>query len=391
MSKAVSRRDLVRAMGTGAALICAPALVRSAGASEPLKIAVFNPESGPGALFGPAGHDAAILGADAVNAQGGILGRRVEVIFSDAGVSPAEATKSVTRLLLSEKVDLIIGAHDGAVRHGLEAAIRGRVPYIFTPVHEGGDCTASTFYLGETPEQQIGSALPKLIEIARGKSFYLIGNDYVWPHTTNARAKELIAKLGGTVVSEDYYPLGAANSFTTSVQKIKSAAPAIVLQTLVGGDNVNFNRTFADFGLSDSMVRLSCLLEENTLAGIGKDAANNLYSCLDYFSSIDSPANKTFLEALKAKAAGKPPIQGSISEGLYSGFIMAAAVAAKAGSVDAATFSKAAEQVSFDTPGGPLTVSHRHTDKTMYLARCDGGVFTVVETFANVKTGQTCS
>ena len=304
---------------------------------------------------------------------------------------PAEAAKTAVRLLLSQKVDMIFGSHDSAVRQALEATIKGRVPYIYTPVYEGGDCAAHTFYLGETPEQQIAPSLPKLADFAGGKTFYLIGNDYVWPRTTNARAKEVIAKLGGKVVGEEYYPLGAPNKFDSSIQKIKSAGPAIVLQTLVGGDNVNFNRTFADFGLAGKMLRLSCLLEENTLAGIGKDASANLYSCLGYFSAIDTPENKAFLAAQKMKFGDKAPVQGSISIGLYDAFTMAKAVAAKAGSLDAAKFTAAADGVKFDTPSGMMTIHHRHTTKTMYLAKCEGTAFKVVETFNEVPTRQTCS
>ena len=50
-----------------------------------------------------------------------------------------------------------------------------------------------------------------------------------------------------------------------------------MLITLVGADNVNFNRTFAGFGLDKDIARLSLLLEENTLLGIGAESSNNLY------------------------------------------------------------------------------------------------------------------
>jgi urea transport system substrate-binding protein len=386
-----NRRDVLRTAGLGLAAASLPLTLRQSWAAEPLKVAVFVPDSGPAALFGPACHAAASIGAEAVNNGGGILGRKVEIIFADAGVPPAEAAKTAVRLLLSQKVDLIFGSHDSAVRQALEATIKGKVPYIYTPVYEGGDCAAHTFYLGETPEQQIAPSLPKLVEIAGGKTVYLIGNDYVWPHVTNKRAKEMIAKLGGKIVGEEYYPLGAPNKFESSIQKIKSAKPAIVLQTLVGGDNVNFNRTFADFGLAKSMLRMSCLLEENTLAGIGKDASANLYSCLGYFSAIDTPENKAFLAAQKKMYGDKAPVQNAISKGLYDAFSMAHKVAAKAKSVDAGKFTAAADGVRFDTPSGEMTIHHRHTTKNMYLARCEGTAFKIVETFKEVPTQQTCS
>jgi ABC-type branched-subunit amino acid transport system substrate-binding protein len=385
-----SRRNLLRAAGAGALVIGAPALIRPSRAADALKIGVLVADSGPAALFGPAQRAASELGAATINAKGGILGRQVEIIFADAGAPPAETAKSVVKLMLSDKIEMLFGSHDSAVRQGVENAVKGRIPYVYTPVFEGDDCASNVYFLGETPEQQLAKSLPKIADIAHGKTFYLVGDDYVWARTTNEKAKKYIAELGGTVVAEDYYPFGAPNKFESSVTKIKSVKPAIVLETLVGGDNVNFNRTFADFGLSDDVVRLSCLLEENTLAGIGKDASKNLYSSLGYFADSDTPENKAFIGELTKKYGDKAPQQCTISKGLYDAFVFSAAVAAKAKSLDAKAFAAASEGLTFDTPSGAMTVKHRHTDKNIFLAKCEGTKFSVVETFKSVPTQQAC-
>lgn len=393
MSKVMnfSRRSFLQTAAVGGiSVFGASGIIRSAAAADKLKVGVFVADSGPAALFGPAQRAAAEIGAAEVNAAGGILGRQVEIVFADGGASPAEAAKSAVRLLLSEKVELVCGSHDSAVRQALENAIKGRVPYVYTPVFEGKDCSGNVYMLGETPSQQLENSLAKLAEIAKGKAFYLIGNDYVWPRTTNDQAKQFITKLGGTVVGEEYYPLGAPNKFDSSMTKIKAAKPSIVLATLVGGDNVNFNRGFSDFGLSDGIVRMSCLLEENTLAGIGKDASRNLYSSLAYFADLDLPENKKFLAAQSQKYGDKAPQQSTISKGLYDAFVFAAAASAKAKSLDPAAFGQAAEGVTVSTPSGAITVKGRYCEKNMYLAQCDGTKFKVVETFKNVAAGQTC-
>jgi ABC-type branched-subunit amino acid transport system substrate-binding protein len=175
------------------------------------------------------------------------------------------------------------------------------------------------------------------------------------------------------------------------VTKIKGMKPAIVLETLVGGDNVNFNRTFADFNLSDDILRLSCLLEENTLMGIGKDASRNLYSSLGYFADVDLPQNKVFIGEINKKYGDKAPQQCTISKGLYDAFIFSAAVTAKSKSLAAKEFAAATEGISFDTPSGPMTMSKRHTTKNIYLSRCDGTKFTIVDTFTAVPTQQNCN
>jgi ABC-type branched-subunit amino acid transport system substrate-binding protein len=393
MSKSlpVNRRRFLQATGLGLFTAAVPALIKPAFAADKLKIGVFVSDSGPAALFGPAQRAAAELGVAAVNAAGGILGREVEILFADGGASPAEAAKSGVRLLLNDKVEMIFGSHDSAVRQAVENAVKGRVPYIYTPVFEGKDCSSSVFFLGETPLQQLEGSLAKLSEVAGGKTFYLIGNDYVWPRTTNEQSKQLIGKIGGSVVGEEYYPLGAPNKFDSSVAKIKSVKPAIVLQTLVGGDNVNFNRSFADFELADNVIRLSCLLEENTLAGIGKDASKNLYSSLAYFADLDGAENQKFIAAQKAKYGEKAPQQSTISKGLYDAFVFAATAAQKGKSIAPAAFATAAEGASFSTPSGTLTIRGRYADKNIYLAKCEGTQFKVVSTFEHAWAGQTCA
>jgi urea transport system substrate-binding protein len=387
----LSRRGLLRAAGAGALAIGAPSIIRPAAAADTMKIGVLVADSGPAALFGPAQRAAAELGAATVNAKGGILGRQVEIVFADAGVPPAEVAKSTVKLLLSDKVEMIFGSHDSAVRQALENVIKGKVPYIYTPVYEGDDCSPNVYFLGELPEQQLAKSLPKLVEIAKGKTFYLVGDDYVWPRTTNEKAKKYIEQLGGTVVAEEYYPFGAPNKFESTVTKIKSMKPAIVLQTLVGGDNVNFNRTFADFNLSDDILRMSCLLEENTLMGIGKDASKNLYSSLGYFADLDLPQNKAFIGEMSKKYGDKAPQQCTISKGLYDAFIFAGAVTAKSKSLAAKEFAAAAEGISYDTPSGPMTMTKRHTTKNIFLATCEGTKFKVVESFTAVPMQQACT
>jgi urea transport system substrate-binding protein len=164
-----------------------------------------------------------------------------------------------------------------------------------------------------------------------------------------------------------------------------------VLQTLVGGDNVNFNRTFADFNLSDDILRMSCLLEENTLMGIGKDASKNLYSSLGYFADLDLPQNKAFIGELSKKDGDKAPQQCTISKGLYDAFIFAGAVTAKSKSLAAKEFAAAAEGISYDTPSGPMTMTKRHTTKNIFLSTCEGTKFKVVESFTAVPMQQACT
>lgn len=385
------RRTILRSAGGLAALAAAPAFVGHAAAAEKdFKIGLFVPLSGPASLFGPTDRACAELAADQINAAGGIRGRKVVVIPADAGGPPAETAKSAVRLMLDEKVDLFVGSHDSASREALISTIRGKVPYVYATVQEGGDCSYNVYYLGVTPDQQAGPAIRWLSEQRKAKSFFIVGDDYVWPRKTNERAKKYIAQYGGNVIAEEYVPYGAPNKFEEMVTRIKSARPDAVLITLVGADNVSFNRTFAGFGLDRDIPRLALLLEENTLHGIGADASRNLYSCMDYFANLRNAANEKFRKAYFSKFGDKATQLSTMGADCYAGLHFASALFTATPESDAKALMKASEGLRFETAAGMATMHGRQVDKAMYLAECRGTEFEVLESFDNVSSGTAC-
>jgi urea transport system substrate-binding protein len=379
----LTRRTLLGATAGGVAFGALPGLIRPAAAADEFKIGLFIALSGPASLFGPTQKASAELATEEINKAGGILGRQIKLIPTDAGGPPAESTKSAIRLMLEEKVDMLVGSHDSATREALVATIKGKVPYIYTPVYEGSECAFNTYVIADTPEQQIRPSVAYMMKDRGAKSVYLIGDDYVWP-------RKYIADNGGKVVAEEYVPFGAPNKFEEIVTRIKSAKPDMVLITLVGADNVNFNRTFAGFGLDKDIARLSLLLEENTLLGIGPDASNNLFSSMSYYANAPGEANKKFKAAYFAKFGDKAPQLGLIGADCYGGVYCAHALATKAGGTDAKKCMAASEGLSFPTAAGTVVMRGRHVDKTMYLATCKGTEFDIIKTFADVKSGDEC-
>ncbi len=385
-----TRRTLLGAAAAGAAFGTLPGLIRPAAAAGEFKIGLFAALSGPASLFGPTQKACAELATEEINKAGGILGRQIKLIPTDAGGPPAESTKSAIRLMLEENVDMFVGSHDSATREALVATIKGKVPYIYTPTYEGGECAFNTYVIADTPEQQIRPSVAYMMKERGAKSVYLIGDDYVWPRKCNEHAKRYVAENGGSVVAEEYVPFGAPNKFEEIVTRIKSAKPDMVLITLVGADNVNFNRTFAGFGLDKNIARLSLLLEENTLLGIGPDSSSNLFSSLSYYANAPGEANKKFKAAYFAKFGDKAPQLGLIGADCYGGIYCAHALATKAGGTDAKKCMAASEGLTFPTAAGQVTMRGRHVDKTMFLATCKGTEFDIIKTFADVKSGDEC-
>ena len=90
--------------------------IATTAAQADIRIGVLVPDSGPAGLFGPSARNSAILAANEINANGGINGEPIELVFADVGVPPAEAAQAALRLWRGEGVQAFVGMHDSAVR-----------------------------------------------------------------------------------------------------------------------------------------------------------------------------------------------------------------------------------------------------------------------------------
>lgn len=381
----MQRRHFLHCAAAAAAFGALP-VARAAGTT---KIAVMIPQSGPAGLFGPSAKACAELAAETINARGGLLGNRIELLFGDAGLAPAEASQTALRLWKGSGAAAVVGMHDSAVRGALVGLFRGQVPYFYTPVYEGGECARGTYMNGETPQQQLEPVIPWIAAKHKPTRWYMIGNDYIWGRNTNAAARGYIEKTGASVVGDEYLPFTVDN-FDASLARIRDSGADAVLVSLVGGASVGFNKSFASFGLADRALRLGTLIEENTLAGIGLANAKNLYSSAGYFANIDTPAAREFAAAYTQRFGPQAPALNGLAESTYEGFLMMEAIAAKAGALSVDKMDAAAEGASYAGPRGQVTMRARHVEQDIYLADVDANGFRVVHTFPRVASGQTC-
>src|SRR5512137_1944919 len=80
-------------------------------AAEPIKIGSMNALSGPFGVLGVDQSKAAKLAVDHINKDGGILGRKVEILIRDDETSPATAARVGRKLILEDKVNFIVGVN----------------------------------------------------------------------------------------------------------------------------------------------------------------------------------------------------------------------------------------------------------------------------------------
>src|ERR1051326_3522520 len=109
-----------------------PGTTRAARGRDVLAMARVIPLQGPAGIFGPSCESCAALAAQEINAEGGVLGRELNLVPVDGGPSPAEVATEVDALVSAGAVQAVTGWHISAFREAVAPRIRGRVPYAYT-------------------------------------------------------------------------------------------------------------------------------------------------------------------------------------------------------------------------------------------------------------------
>jgi urea transport system substrate-binding protein len=356
-----------------------PGSSRRRGAHSKLRIGNFLTFSGSPGIWGPTSTNSVVLAIDEINRRGGILGRELELSIYESGGPLEDVVRRAEQAIAFDEVDLIMGSHISAVRVALRKVTRNRIPYIYTPVYEGGEHTPGVMAIGETPRWQSRPAIHWLADVKKASRWYLIGSDYVWPWQSHRAVKKYITEAGGRVVGEEFVPVGEDNH-EPHLARIKAARPDVVLISLIGTDSITFNRAFGECGLAATTLRLAGAMDETVLLGIGADSTDNLYCASGYFNCVGSRANDDFLIRYRAMFGPHAPPIGSVGQSNYEGLRFLEAAANQAGSLSMRPLLSAARNVVYAGARGPITIRNGRAEMPMYLAEADGLDFRVIKT-----------
>jgi len=232
--------------------------------------------------------------------------------------------------------------------------------------YEGLEQSKNVIYTGQEATQQIIAGLDWIAKEKGAKTFYLIGSDYIWPRTSMKIARKHIEEhLGGTVVGEEYKPLGNTQ-FGSTINKIRLKKPDVIYAAVVGGSNVAWFKQLKAAGItSKKQTLLTISVTEDEVLGIGGENLEGFYSAMKYFQSMDTPENKKFVAEFK-KMWGKDSVIGDVTQAAYEGPWLWKAAVEKAGSFDTDKVVKAEEsgEITFDAPEGMVYLMPNHHLKT---------------------------
>jgi urea transport system substrate-binding protein len=375
----LTKREL---LGATAALTTAALLPSASLAAGSIKVGSILDTSGIFDAYGKPMDMAARLAIDEINAKGGLLGRQVEIVAYDTQSDMALYSQYGQQLTRQDKVDVVHGGILSASREAIRQTMRKtKTPYFYNVLYEGGVCDRNIFINGVTPAQQVEALVPYAMKQA-GKKVYILAADYNYGQITARWIQKFVADNGGETVGVDFFPLDVAD-FGSTIAKIQTAAPDLVIAPLVGGAHLSFFRQWAASGMKGRIPLAS------TTLGVGNEhkvltaeEGDGIMVAYNYSQELDTPVNNAF-KAKWAAAYGDSNAIHELAVSNYQGVMTWAEGVRQAGSVERGPLTKALESgLSIQGPAGKVTVDPKthHAVLDVHLMEFENQGMKLIET-----------
>ena len=309
----MTRRTILKGLagaGGAAAATGFPFVNRLALGQQPLKLGALYPFTGPMALEAQEMLAASQIAVEDVNADGGVMGRKVELVTRDSEFKPEVTKRKATELLDVEKAPFLVGALVGFEGIALsEVGCKNEVVVAFFGQNfltvKGKMCKYQ-FGNNLTPYQTAASAARFAAEQKMGKKWHMLANNYSWPQMFE-RAYSIVAKqVGAEWTGVTWAPLGTRD-FLPFLPKVAAAKADVVFITTWAADQVACAKQVQEFGLARQAQVIHSITELTFAEAAGKGVYENFYTGMPWYWHLKDqyPAAKRYYDrhfALRKRA-----------------------------------------------------------------------------------------
>jgi branched-chain amino acid transport system substrate-binding protein len=306
--KGLTRRAILKGSAGAAALatIGAPAIVRAQ--SDVIRVGHLTPRTG---FLGPFGEYAvmgATLATEEINAAGGVLGRKVEMIAEDS-VNPSTASTKADRMIGRDNVIAIVGEISSASGLAIsQVAQREKRLFIQTGCNSdelrGKACNRYMFHIEGANTMYINAVGESLKRegMVQGKKWFGLTADYAYGHDLLEVSRRYAQRNGADLSQNELVPTDSTD-FSPFILKIRRARPDVVFSNLAGNQITNFIKQYKEYGLDFPLAGGG--FDTAAAWGAGPEAFAGIWPSL-WHHTVDAPGAKAFVEAF-SKRWGKPP------------------------------------------------------------------------------------
>lgn len=303
---AISRRTLMGG-AAASALIASPSVIL-AQTPDVIRFGHLTPRTGFLGPLGEYGVMAVDMAVEEINAAGGVMGRKLEVMKEDS-VNPQTASTKAERMVERDKVVAIVGEISSASCLTIaQVAQRTKTLYMNTGGNSdalrGANCNKYMFHIESQNSMYVKTCGRSLMQqgLVNGKKWFSLTADYAFGHDLLKVAKRFMEGNGGQFAADKLVPTDLTD-FSALLLEIRAAKPDLVISNLAGNQITNFLKQYSEFGLT------------HPVAGFGFDTALAWAAGKDNFGGtwpvvwhhlLDTPASKKFVGDFSRRYR-KPP------------------------------------------------------------------------------------
>jgi branched-chain amino acid transport system substrate-binding protein len=304
-----TRRGVLRtALGGAGFLMGAPTILRHARGETPIKIGMPLALTGPSGEIGQQMRHGAEFWAKEANANGGVLGRQIELYVEDTGGDPATCVRKAQEVVERDDCRLLFGMVLSSEALAVVPKLAEWNAIFMSSDNGDGRLTGSSFVPNFFRANISGPMETRVISLwlrqSKYTKFYALGMDYAWGHNSIGVFKDEVTKAKKDYLGDVYSPIGTKD-FSTYITKIRQSGAEVCFLVLQGDDNAAFLSQAHEYRLPDKVQLVTSIVDLNSIHAVG-EAALGLAGSTRYVFSIDNPTNKSFVAAWQ-KAYGALP------------------------------------------------------------------------------------
>jgi branched-chain amino acid transport system substrate-binding protein len=301
------------------------------------------------------------------NAAGGVLGKRLEMVYRDDGANPNEAVRAADELILRENVDILTGTILSHVGLAVADFAKQRKMFFLASapltdklIWENGN--RYTYRLRPSTYTHAAALVPDAVKLKK-KRWAMVYPNYEYGQSAVATFKTLLKQQqpGVEFVADLAPPLGKIEAGAVA-QALDDAKPDAIFNVLFGPDLAKFVREGNTRGVFEKRDVVSLLTGEPEYLDPLKDDAPKNWIVTGYpWYLIKTPAHEIFVKDYQAKYKDYPRMASLV--GYVTGKALAAGIV-KAGSTESEKLVTAFADLTFDSPAGPIAfrgIDHQAT------------------------------
>ena len=311
-SRAGRRDALKKTAALGAAAVVPlgfPGVVRAQ--ADTIRIGHLTPRTGFLGQVGEYGFRGATLAVEELNASGGVLGRKVELIAEDS-VNPATAVSKAQKLIERDKVVVLIGEVSSASAGAIgEQALKYKIPYFNTGANSdalrGQSCNRYMFHVEgcNTMYTKTIGTWQKDHNLIKGAKWYFLTADYAFGHDLYRVSSRFLQDNGGVVLANDMVPTSTPD-YSAYILKIRALKPDLVYLNLAGVDQTTFLKQYREYNLPFPLA--GGVMDTVPFWAAGIENLSGHWQSL-WYHGLKLPASEAFTKRFWDKFSGPPDNQ----------------------------------------------------------------------------------